>query len=363
MQDQSIIEDLPVFGICGWSGSGKTTLIERIVPCLTGKGLKVAVVKHDVHGINVDHPGKDSDRFYQVGADVFLRGPQQQFFRVHQARNSDPSVDLLSLANRYDVILVEGHKGIIPNKIWLLGDGEKSPPAGIGKSVAILDRDTDRLALALPLLESFLMEQWRKTPIFGCILIGGKSTRMGSPKHLVRTNGTTWLAATIKVLSQACSRIAISGDGAIPPEVAGYAQLPDVPDVRGPLAGMLAAMRWAPRASWLITACDLPFLCSDALQWLLARRRPGVWAALPRLAGSPGVEPLLAYYDFRARPLLEQLATTGNFCPADITAHPNVITPEVPMHLATAWRNINGTIELRATTRQLSRPDAKRLSG
>ena len=68
---------LPVFGVCGWSGSGKTTLIEAVLPKLLARNLKVAVVKHDVHAIDVDRPGKDSDRFFQAGADVYLQGNEE----------------------------------------------------------------------------------------------------------------------------------------------------------------------------------------------------------------------------------------------------------------------------------------------
>ncbi|MFH2003029.1 MAG: molybdopterin-guanine dinucleotide biosynthesis protein MobB, partial [Planctomycetota bacterium] len=59
-------------GICGWKNSGKTTLVEQLIPKLQGMGLHIAVVKSDAHGIDVDHQGKDSDRFYKAGADVVL---------------------------------------------------------------------------------------------------------------------------------------------------------------------------------------------------------------------------------------------------------------------------------------------------
>ena len=36
------IENLPVFGICGWSGSGKTTLLVQLLPKLREFGLKIA---------------------------------------------------------------------------------------------------------------------------------------------------------------------------------------------------------------------------------------------------------------------------------------------------------------------------------
>lgn len=90
-----------------------------------------------------------------------------------------------------------------------------------------------------------------------------------------------------------------------------------------------------------MTARDLPFLSPAALDWLVSFRRPGVWAAMPKLARSPGVEPLLAFYDARARHLLEALLDAGDLCPADIVASEKVATPTPPVPLAPAWRNMN----------------------
>ncbi len=119
------------------------------------------------------------------------------------------------------------------------------------------------------------------------------------------------------------------------------------------MAGMLSAMRWAPRASWIVAACDLPNLSVDALQWLASFRSPGVWAALPRLAGARGIEPLLAYYDFRAHGLLERLVAAGSYKPADLIANPKVLTPSPSAALAPAWRNVNTQAELRADFHQV----------
>ena len=345
-----MIDNLPIFGICGWSGSGKTTLIERIVPRLTEKGLKVAVVKHDAHGIDVDRPGKDSDRLYRSGADVLLQGSHEEFVRLHRTKQSDLLAVLVSLVERYDLVLVEGHKTTILPKVWLLGDKETAPPEDIKNIAAVLPRDSDRLAGVMPLLEKFLTKQWLKTPVLGCVLIGGKSTRMGTPKHLLRKNGRTWLGQTVKLLEQVSESTVIVGSGAVPEEVSSLTRLADVPDARGPMSGVLAAMRWAPQASWLVVACDLPDLSADALSWLLSTRAPGIWATVPRLEGSCGLEPLLAYYDFRVRLVLQRQAIDGNFCPADVALHPKVISPKVPVHLGAAWRNVTIAASLSSET-------------
>jgi molybdopterin-guanine dinucleotide biosynthesis protein A len=123
------------------------------------------------------------------------------------------------------------------------------------------------------------------------------------------------------------------------------------------MAGLLAAMRWAPRASWLVSACDLPGLRLEALEWLLSTRAPGVWATLPRLPGRQGVEPLLAHYDFRALGPLEALAAQGRYSPSLLADHPKVASPGPPADLAPAWENVNTPDDLARMTQKARRPD------
>ena len=93
------MEGIPVLCFAGWSGSGKTTLIENLLPRLKARGLWVAVVKHDVHGIGPEVEGKDSARFRAAGADqVILAGPE----------NALGPEDCLGRISGADLILVEG---------------------------------------------------------------------------------------------------------------------------------------------------------------------------------------------------------------------------------------------------------------
>ena len=61
---------IPVFSFVAWSGTGKTTLLEKLVPALKERNLRVAVVKHDGHDFQMDRPGKDTYRLTQAGTDV-----------------------------------------------------------------------------------------------------------------------------------------------------------------------------------------------------------------------------------------------------------------------------------------------------
>ena len=323
--------NLPIFGICGFSGSGKTTLIEQLIPRFLARGLQVAVAKHDAHGIDVDRPGKDSDRFYRAGADVLISGPGQEMLRTHRPDREHIIPQLVGLAERCDVLLVEGRKHTPLPKLWLLGEGETAPPPEVTNVLAVLPRDGDRPSAAQPLLEDLIERSCRTTPVFGGVLIGGKSSRMGQAKHLIRTEGQTWLRRTVDVMAPLCVRVVVLGDGELPDDLPGdVARLPDVPGVQGPMAGVLAAMRWAPCTSWLLAACDLPQLTDEAVRWLLATRTPGRWATLPRLEDSDRCEPLLAHYDFRCRMLLERMACEGILGLSKLARYPEVATVPVP---------------------------------
>ena len=347
-QKRTTITDLHAFGICGWSGSGKTSLIERVIPHLCKKGLKVAVLKQTDHEIDVDRPGKDSDRLFRSGADVFLRGSEEGLVRSREAAQVSLSAALSSLPLRYDLVLVEGHKNSSLPKVWLLNSAEDRAPAEIEEIVATLSRDADRVGSFMSILDNWLPQRWLRTPVFGCVLIGGQSKRMGHPKHMIRINGKTWIERSVGLLHELTSTVMIAGTGSLPESVGHCLRLADAPGVSGPMAGVLAALRWAPRASWLMTACDLPLLSRPSLEWLLSTRAPGVWATLPQLSGHDGrIEPLLAHYDFRSLPLVEALASQGDFSLSRLNTHPKIIVPTPPSSLVPAWQDVNTPAELK----------------
>jgi len=189
----------------------------------------------------------------------------------------------------------------------------------------------------------------RQVPVWGCVLIGGKSSRMGRPKHLIEdTKHTTWLERTTDILRPMVDGMVVSGAGILPDRLAGMVRLPDIPGVAGPLTGVLAATRWQPTVSWLLLACDMPFISPEAIRWLLSGRRAGCWGRVPRLAGREHCEPLLAWYDFRASHLFEAQLACGNLRIGQAGLHHKVDNPLVPGPLCNGWENINTPDELPA---------------
>ena len=102
---------IPIVSIVGKSNSGKTTLIEKLIADLTGRGLRVATIKHNRHGFEIDHEGKDSWRHKQAGAVVTVVASPHRIAMIEDTRKD---YEIAEIRDRYireaDVILVEGYK-------------------------------------------------------------------------------------------------------------------------------------------------------------------------------------------------------------------------------------------------------------
>lgn len=114
---------IPLLGFAAFSGTGKTTLLELLIPLLVAQGLKVALVKHSHHDIELDKPGKDSYRLRQAGASqVVLAGPHRAilFCEYGQAQESKLCDQLALLqTDALDLVLVEGFRDQPFDKIEL----------------------------------------------------------------------------------------------------------------------------------------------------------------------------------------------------------------------------------------------------
>lgn len=171
---------------------------------------------------------------------------------------------------------------------------------------------------------------------------------MGRAKALLPGPGDVALASlAATALSSSVDDLWLLGAGPVPPDLAALPRLDDAADAAGPLAALLAALRHRRSATWVTCPCDLPHVRADAVRWLLAQRRPGRAAVLPRVSGGPP-EPLLAVYEPAALPLLEELAARGAAGPHRLAGLAGVAVVPVPASLAPCWRDAD-------TPRQLAR--------
>ncbi|WPJ96022.1 NTP transferase domain-containing protein [Coraliomargarita algicola] len=137
-------------------------------------------------------------------------------------------------------------------------------------------------------------------PIYGLVLVGGQSQRMGRDKALLRYgSGPTQLERTTALLQSVCSQVFISQrlEQAFATPAGTTAIYDQLEHVKGPLCGILSAMHTHPDAHWLVLACDLPYLKSATLEKLIAafqQQAPQLTAYRSSHDGLP--EPLCAIY-------------------------------------------------------------------
>lgn len=99
----------PVFAVCGVKNSGKTTLLENLIGVLSGRGLKVAAIKHDGHDFEPDVPGVDSHRLRKAGARGVAVFSANKVMLIEE-RPTPPLEELVERFATYDLVLLEGGK-------------------------------------------------------------------------------------------------------------------------------------------------------------------------------------------------------------------------------------------------------------
>lgn len=102
---------IPVVSIVGRSNSGKTTFLEKLIAELKQRGYRIAVIKHSGHDFEIDHPGKDSYRHAQAGADTVVITSAYKMAMVKRFEEEPSAQDVIAMIGPgYDLILTEGYK-------------------------------------------------------------------------------------------------------------------------------------------------------------------------------------------------------------------------------------------------------------
>jgi molybdopterin-guanine dinucleotide biosynthesis protein B len=127
--------------IVGKSDSGKTTLIEKLVPELVRLGLRVGTVKHDAHSFEIDHPGKDSWRHGQAGADAYVIASPKRLAYIARLDGEMPLTDIVTTYfGGFDIVVAEGYKRTAPHRVEIFrtGAGHDEPLCGPGDTLALV---------------------------------------------------------------------------------------------------------------------------------------------------------------------------------------------------------------------------------
>jgi molybdopterin-guanine dinucleotide biosynthesis adapter protein len=112
-----------VVAFSGHSGVGKTTLMEQLLPLLKSQGLRVSVVKHAHHPLDIDQPGKDTWRHREAGAFEVVAVSPQRLVLMREYERSFEMTAHQAIAELYpgvDWVLVEGFSStdLLKVEVW-----------------------------------------------------------------------------------------------------------------------------------------------------------------------------------------------------------------------------------------------------
>lgn len=152
--------------------------------------------------------------------------------------------------------------------------------------------------------------------IYGLVLTGGKSTRMGMDKGSLRYHtGENQNEFAVNLLkNQLGENVFLSLNSSQFPEYS-------APHIRdkflgiGPLGGILSAFQQFPDVAWLVVACDMPFLSDVSISQLIDGRNPSKVATAFKSPNDDFPEPLITIWEPKAYPKLLQMLAYGYDCP------------------------------------------------
>ena len=329
--------------VCGPSGSGKTTLLEKLCQRLAGR-FRIGYVKSDAHGFTMDYPLKDTYRLKAQGATtVFIHDAQKSAL----IQDGLPILAVKTALLDCDMVLIEGGSDLDCPKLAFPGKGEPK-----GKVLAWLgeithDRQTPFLHRDdLEGIERFILDDLasrQRAPLYGLVLAGGQSKRMGQDKANLPYNGKKQLQRIAEIFDALNMSFFISCKKEQSEESlrASFAQIHDVLD-RGPAGGILSAMLAYPEHAFLVLACDLPLFGVDDAKNLIQNRNPHKTAtAYHDEKGLP--EPLCAIWEPKAKALLMTALGQDITCPRKMLLQTSVAT--LPPQSFYAIANVNDPTE------------------
>lgn len=176
--------------------------------------------------------------------------------------------------------------------------------------------------------EAHLKAPLRQPDLYGLVLAGGQSTRMGREKALLRYEEKPQWQNAKELLIDQCAEVYLSVNA----EQTAFKQektICDQFDAIGPLGGILSAMHTHPQKAWLVIACDMPFLSAQTLSTLIKNRSPQAQATV-FLNAENQLEPLCAIYEPSLQKQLTQAAENKNYSLRRALAQAAIHTLQLP---------------------------------
>lgn len=147
------------------------------------------------------------------------------------------------------------------------------------------------------------------------VVCGGKSSRMGTDKSMLKYFGKPQRYHAYNLLNPLCEKVVISCNaGQIDTMEPGYSFLPDFTeyDNMGPVAALLTAFSQFPGKHILLVGCDYPFLTKEELTNFSSLCNTATPAAFFNEEMNC-FEPMLAWYPSHSFSTVKKMVSNGQF--------------------------------------------------
>lgn len=135
------------------SGTGKTTFLENLIRELVGRGYRVGTIKSDVHGFEMDVPGKDTWRFTQAGAKATAIIGPTKFALIQETQQKKDLWEVADLIEDVDLILVEGYRQAVLPKIEIIRREKGTEVISSPEYLLAIVTDIQEISAAVPIFE------------------------------------------------------------------------------------------------------------------------------------------------------------------------------------------------------------------
>ncbi|MEL6917302.1 MAG: NTP transferase domain-containing protein [Bacteroidota bacterium] len=165
------------------------------------------------------------------------------------------------------------------------------------------------------------MEQTKE--IYGLVLSGGRSTRMGKDKSTIAYHGIPQREYLYELLEQVCDKTFYSIRSEQKTELSKDAHsILDKNVFKGPYNGLLSAHDEYPNVAWLVLACDLPLMDLPSLKQLILHRNRDKMATAFATRESQLPEPLCAIWESKGLETSKEYLINGtSTCPRKFLIH------------------------------------------
>lgn len=342
----------PAVSFVGRQNSGKTTLLEKIIAELTRQGLAVGTLKHHGHpDFEIDIPGKDSYRHRAAGSKATAILSSKRLALTCDLTQEISCSEALELMPNYDLVLVEGFRGIgLPSIELLRAENPKdqiaakalidrlsgthscsdietpdrpAAPAAIVTNMPAVEQVARETAVEvfgfedIEAIAAFLRKRYTRAPLTIAIQAGGESKRMGQSKALTPFLGRPLIEHMLEVVAPFADELIVTTNEE--PELHYLLEqhpklrlIGDVMKERGALPGLLTAIKASSNDAVGVVACDMIAFSPQILaREALAMQASGSDAVVPFNNGN--YEPFAAVYrKSTCQPILERIASRGS---------------------------------------------------